>query len=99
MRNYSRTVRAVAHVRCSGCERALVVMPAMLAEFVGADRGALTELLGELEDKHGNRYTLAEPDGAFVCPACAMPGCALSARGPAALQGTAGSNDGRRNRS
>ena len=64
-------------------------MPATLAEVAGADRDALTELL-ELEDKRGNRYTLAEPDGGFACPACAMPGCALSVRDPAALQGQLG---------
>jgi hypothetical protein len=62
-------------------------MPATLAEVAGADRDALTELLGELEDKRGNRYTLAEPDGGFACPACAMPGCALSVREPSRLAG------------
>jgi hypothetical protein len=73
-------VPSVAHVRCSGCETPLVVFPHSLATLARADPGALIELLGQLDDKNGARYTLAEWDGWFACPACAMPGCAVSAR-------------------
>jgi hypothetical protein len=55
-------------------------MPAILGDVARADRGELTKMIGQLEDKKGNRYTLAEPDGRFVCPVCTMPGLAVSAR-------------------
>jgi hypothetical protein len=73
-------VLSVALRRCSGCEAALAVLPDSLARGTSADRAELTRLLAELEDDRGTRYTLAEPDGSFACPICAMPGYAVSAR-------------------
>jgi hypothetical protein len=75
-------VPSVAHIRCSGCEAAVIVLPDSLAEVTGADHGALAVMLGQLDDDKGNRYALAEPDGRFVCPSCKMPGCAVTAREP-----------------
>jgi hypothetical protein len=74
---------SIGHIRCSGCERTLVVMPARLADDACADRSGLSKALGRLKGPAGSRYTLAEPDGFFACPACAMPGFAVNAGMPA----------------
>jgi hypothetical protein len=75
-------VPSVAHVRCSGCETPLVILPASVAILVRADHETLREILAQLEDANGDKYTLAEADGSFACPACTMPGYAASVSDP-----------------
>jgi hypothetical protein len=45
---------------------------------VRADR--LRDVLGGLDDKSGDRFTVADQDGFFLCPRCSMSGCATEVR-------------------
>jgi len=63
-------VPSVVHVACN-CGTALVVLPPALFEAVpdDAELGVL-ERTAELTDAEGRRYTIADKQGVFRCPAC-----------------------------
>jgi len=73
-------VRSVAQVNCSACETRLLVLPEVVASTLDVGRDALRVVLGDLDDRSGARFTVADQDGGFVCPQCSMPGCAPDIR-------------------
>jgi hypothetical protein len=75
-----RAVASVAQLRCPGCETTLLVLPEVVASVLDVRTDALREALGGLDHKSGDRFTVADQDGFFLCPRCSMSGCATEAR-------------------
>jgi hypothetical protein len=73
-------VPSVAQVNCSGCRATLFVLPEVVASVLDVPQYVLGGVLGELRDKSGDRFTVADQDGSFACPHCSMPGCAPEIR-------------------
>ena len=72
-----RAVPSVAQVHCPGCETMLLVLPEVLASDLDVRSDALREALN---DKSGDRFTVADHEGFFDCPRCSMRGCAPELR-------------------
>ncbi len=75
-----RAVPSVAQLRCPGCETTLLVLPEVVASVLAVQTDALREVLGNLDDKSGDRFTVADQEGFFLCPRCSMSGCATEVR-------------------
>ena len=75
-----RAVASVAQLRCPGCETTLLVLPEVVASVLEVRADRLRDVLGGLEYKSGDRFTVADQDGFFLCPRCSMSGCATEAR-------------------
>jgi hypothetical protein len=75
-----RAVPWVAQVHCPGCETTLLVLPEVVASLLDIRTDALRDVLGDLGDTSGDRFTVADHDGFYLCPRCSMRGCATEIR-------------------
>lgn len=71
---------SVAQLRCPGCETTLLVLPEVVASVLDVRADTLRDALGDLDDKSGDRFTVADQEGFFLCPRCSMSGCATEVR-------------------
>lgn len=75
-----RGVASVAQLSCPGCETTLLVLPEVVANVLEVRAERLRDVLGGLEYNSGDRFTVADQEGFFLCPRCSMSGCATEAR-------------------
>ena len=75
-----RRVSSVAQLRCPGCETTLLVLPEVVAGVLEVRADRLRDVLGGLEYNGGDRLTVADQEGFFLCPRCSMSGCAIDVR-------------------